>query len=265
MGALGLKRMHVARAFAFGGVLFLTPSNLAAGTVTYAYDPIGRLASAAYPDGTCVAYTYDLAGNRKAYNVSGSSAPIANPVSQTVIQDVPTAFDPRLVDPSCGGLTIQSAGTPSHGSAVVNSGASITYTPSAGYTGTDSFSYTVSNGSPASSTVTINVIAPTLSPVALNGVGTYEGFTPPPVRPVISLSVAPLVSDPYGYPLTITSVTQGVHGAVTFSGLNVTYTYPGTVSGNILRSDAFKYTVSDGHSHTATATISVTVEVSNNQ
>ena len=37
----------------------------AAGTETYSYDPLGRLLSVGYPNGTTVLYAYDPAGNRK--------------------------------------------------------------------------------------------------------------------------------------------------------------------------------------------------------
>ena len=53
-------------------------------------------------------------------------------------------------------------GTPAHGTAVISGGGTtVTYTPSAGYIGSDSFSYTASDGhgGTASATVSITVIA----------------------------------------------------------------------------------------------------------
>jgi len=238
-----------------------------AGTVTYAYDPLGRLSSASYPDGTCTAYRYDNNGNRTQYASGGAGAPIANNAAITTYQDVTAVFDPRVNDPTCVPLTITAVGAPSHGAAsVTGSGTSVTYTPNAGYLGSDSFSYTISNGTQsASATVTMTVAAPVLSPVANNGSQSYSHLTPPAVRPVLSQNIALISSDPYGYPLTVSAVTQGARGAVTISGLVVTYTYNRSVSGNIDDADTFTYTVSDGHGHTATGTISISISIFTNQ
>ena len=54
-------------------------------------------------------------------------------------------------------LTITNVSTPAHGTAVNNAGV-VTYTPSTGYVGTDTFTYTVSDGAlTATGTITINV------------------------------------------------------------------------------------------------------------
>lgn len=54
-------------------------------------------------------------------------------------------------------LTISNVSTPSHGTAVNNAGV-VTYTPSTGYVGADTFTYTVSDGAlTATGTITINV------------------------------------------------------------------------------------------------------------
>jgi hypothetical protein len=59
------------------------------------------------------------------------------------------------------GLTITGVTTPSHGVAQVI-GAAVRYTPAANFAGTDSFSYTASDGvgGTSSATVTVTVAAP---------------------------------------------------------------------------------------------------------
>jgi hypothetical protein len=62
-------------------------------------------------------------------------------------------------------------------------------------------------------------------------------------------------TDSNGDPLTVTAVTQGAHGSVTFTAGSVSYTPQANYSG----SDSFTYTIDDGDSATDTATVSVTV------
>src|SRR6185369_10102574 len=61
-------------------------------------------------------------------------------------------------------------------------------------------------------------------------------------------------TDPDLDALTITSVTQGAHGVVANNGSSVSY----TPNANFIGADTFTYTVDDGHSHTDTATVTVT-------
>jgi hypothetical protein len=66
------------------------------------------------------------------------------------------------------GLTYALTGDPVHGSAVVNADGSYTYTPDVGYSGPDSFTYTVTDADhqTASGIVTIDVVPPA-SPVVI--------------------------------------------------------------------------------------------------
>ena len=77
---------------------------------------------------------------------------------------------------------------------------SLTYTPAPGFTGSDSFSYTESNG-------TTGQVDVTVTPV--NTVSTAEGSA-------VSLNV--LASNGAVGNLTLTGVTQGAHGTVTLQG-----------------------------------------------
>jgi hypothetical protein len=49
-------------------------------------------------------------------------------------------------DPDGDALTVTGTSAPGNGTVVVNANSSITYTPAAGYVGTDSFTYTISDG-----------------------------------------------------------------------------------------------------------------------
>lgn len=45
-------------------------------SATYTYDPVGRVATALYDNGLCVAYTYDANGNRTSINSASTGAPV---------------------------------------------------------------------------------------------------------------------------------------------------------------------------------------------
>ncbi|MBC3411723.1 autotransporter domain-containing protein [Pseudomonas sp. SWRI51] len=91
-----------------------------------------------------------------------SSAPIAGAVSVTVAAN--SSANPVTLSLSGGAVTsVAISSNPTHGTAVA-SGTSVTYTPAAGYSGSDSFSYTATGpgGTSPPATVTVTVSAPTL-------------------------------------------------------------------------------------------------------
>lgn len=55
-----------------GLVMSVCASSACAGSVSYTYDPLGRLTQVSYSNGTVVAYSYDAAGNRSTVVVSGA-------------------------------------------------------------------------------------------------------------------------------------------------------------------------------------------------
>ena len=91
----------------------------------------------------------DVLANDTVYGDAAVVAPqaiAAKPRAITVPRNGSTIVDPRDV---CfgSGLTVSAVGTPSHGTATKNAaGTRITYTPSTGYTGSDSFTYTITDG-----------------------------------------------------------------------------------------------------------------------
>jgi hypothetical protein len=151
-------------------------------------------------------------------------------------------------DPDGDPLTITNTSTPGHGTATIN-GSSVLYTPTAGYFGPDSFSYTISDGQggTASASVSITVNAP---PVAVN-----DSYTVQENSSNNSLAVLANDSDPDGDPLTITNASTPGHGMTTINGSNVLY----TPTAGYFGPDSFTYTISDGQGGTASASVSITV------
>jgi len=152
---------------------------------------------------------------------------------------------------------------PAHGTLTLNPNGSFVYTPTANYSGPDGFVYRASDGTAqsANTAVTLNVISVPDAPTATND-GTGGTFT---INEDGSLTVpAPGVLgndvDPDGDPLTATLVTGPAHGTLT---LNPNGSFVYTPAANYAGPDSFTYTVSDGTSSSAPATVSLNVTAVN--
>ena len=149
-------------------------------------------------------------------------------------------------DPDGDPLTITAVNAAAHGTAsIVNN--RISYTPAAGYAGSDSFTYTIADGrgGSASATVAITVQGPNHPPVARDDTfQVRQHFT--------DLDVLANDSDPDGDSLTIIAVTQPLNGSVAINAdaRSLRYTMPFSFNRT-----TFTYTISDGHGGTATATV----------
>jgi hypothetical protein len=222
-------------------------------------------------------FTYTISDGVGGASTGTETATVSNPPnavndSITVASGQSLTYDPRAndSDPQNYSLTITATSTPSHGSVAIGpGGTSLTYTAYS-YLGSDSFTYTISNGHGQSATATDSVsLVPYQAPTAvadnLSATAVYPGggncVTP-------GGTIDPRTNDisPLGYPLTVTAVTQGASGSVTYDGGSVTYEY-GTAkcSQNFNASDSFTYTISDGHGGTSTTTVSVSISVSGTQ
>ncbi len=95
---------------------------------------------------------------------SVNNPPEAVDDSAQTVEDTPVIISVIANDSDLDGdaLTVSEIGIPLHGTAVINGGGTtVTYTPSAGYSGPDRFNYTVSdgNGGTASAMVSITVLS----------------------------------------------------------------------------------------------------------
>ena len=65
MGASArLKRLRFGAVSAAVAGLFAASAAMAAGSVIYSYDALGRLVLSMYDTGVCIGYAYDAVGNR---------------------------------------------------------------------------------------------------------------------------------------------------------------------------------------------------------
>ncbi len=160
-------------------------------------------------------------------------------------------------DPDGDTLSVTANTNPTNGT-VTRNGADFTYTPKAGFVGTDSFTYTISDGKggTATGTVTITVnAAANQPPKAVNDTATTTAGK------AVTVNVLANDSDPDSDTLSVTANTNPANGTVTRSGGNITYTPKAGFTGT----DTFTYTISDGKGGTATGTVTITVNAAANQ
>ncbi len=270
------------------GTLGTTPTNQAcisgasnADVATISYTPASGFSGS-------VSFTYrvsDGAANSAAatitITVSGNAAPTAANKSSTTAYESAAAITLTATDPEQCSLTFATVAQPAHGSlssltdqtcasgSPKSDSALVTYTPTSGYSGSDSFTYRANDGFGNSNTATVSV---TISALVNN--------EPTAVDKSISVNyntattVTLTATDAGQCDLTFTVLSQPSHGSV-----SATLTDQGCVSGSpnsdsatviytpdsaYSGADSFTYRVTDGTYTSETATVSLTVAAQGN-
>ncbi|MFZ4664325.1 MAG: tandem-95 repeat protein, partial [Caldilineaceae bacterium] len=181
-----------------------------------------------------------------------NDAPIATDGSGTTAEDTATTITLNATDVEGSALTYAITDQPTHGAVSVR-GSTAIYTPTADYNGSDSFTFTASDGDATSNVATISLTVTAISdaPVANNGSSTTNEDTPT----TITLSA----TDGDGDALTYAITNQPAHGTVSVSGSTATYTPTADYNG----SDSFTFTASDGGATSNAATVTLTVTAVN--
>ncbi len=153
-------------------------------------------------------------------------------------------------DPDNDPLTITGVGTPANGTAVIV-GNQVRFTPNANFNGTNTFSYSISDGrgGTASALITVTVRPVNDDPVANDDSASTSSGTP------VNIDVLANDTDVDGDTLTISAVGAAANGTVVIVGDEVQYVPNAGFSGT----DTFTYTVSDGNGGSDTATVTVSV------
>ena len=151
-------------------------------------------------------------------------------------------------------FTITENTDPSNGSVIVNADGTFTYTPNANFNGTDSFTYTLSDGKATDiATVTIEINSINDDPVATDDTATTTEDTP------ITIAAIDLLAndtDIDGDTLTLEAVSNAVNGTVNLdSNGDVLFTPDANFNGIA----SFDYSISDSNGGTDTATVILTV------
>ena len=188
-----------------------------------------------------------------------NQSPIAVAGSEKTDEDRPLQLTLVGTDPDRDKLSYAIVTPPRHGALVLTPGTlnAYTYSPDPNYFGSDSFTFTVSDGAlvSAPATVSITVVPVNDRPVA-------QPQTVPPFDEDTSAVVTLTGSDVEGTSLTITITSLPAHGTLTrnsnFQTPNsAVFTY--TPDANYNGSDAFAFTVGDNELTSDPAVVSLTV------
>jgi hypothetical protein len=198
---------------------------------------------------------------------NGGTAAARVDVAVSAVNDVPTAVNDAASTTEDAGvsiavlandsdldgdlLTISGLTQGAKGTATVDGNGSVTYVPAPDAHGTDSFTYSASDGQGgvATATVTVTIAAINDAPDAVNDAAATIEDT------AVSIAVVANDTDVDGDALVLVVASEPARGAVTLSGDRLTYT-PNT---NVFGTDNFTYTVRDPGGLVDTATVGVSI------
>src|SRR5207249_589249 len=177
-----------------------------------------------------------------------NDAPVATAQSVTTNQDTAKAISLTASDVDGDTLTYVVVTAPTHGT-LSGTAPNLTYTPVAGYFGSDSFTFKANDGTvdSAAATVSLTVVHVNHAPVAADQAVTTAEDT--------AKAIVLTASDVDGDALTYAIVVGPAHGAL--SGVAPTVTY--TPAANYNGPDSFTFKANDGTVDSAMATVTVTV------
>ena len=193
-----------------------------------------------------------------AHNVTLARGAATNQAPTADAQAVATAGNPSIAivltgsDPDGDALAFQVISGPTHGS-LSGTAPMLTYTPTAGYTGPDSFSFVVNDGaaSSAPATVSIDVQQGNTQPVA-----NAQSLS---LASSSSIAIMLTGSDADGDALTFQVTSGPSHGSLSGVAPALTYTPAAGYTG----SDSFSFVVNDGAVNSLAATITLAVQAVN--
>ena len=236
-------------------------SNATSGTVSLAgttitFTPAANFSGAAGFDYTISDGTLTATAHVTVTVTPVNDAPVAVADTVTTAEDTVATIaaatllandsDPDGTTPTISAVSNATGGT------VSLAGTTITFTPTANFSGTAGFDYTITDGTlTATAHVTVSVTAANDAPVATDDTVTTAEDT------VATIAAATLLandSDPDGTTPTISAVSAATNGTVALAGTTITFTPTADFSGTA----GFDYTITDG---TLTATAHVTVTV----
>jgi VCBS repeat-containing protein len=189
-------------------------------------------------------------------------APVANADSYAVSKNNPLTVAALGVldndtDANGDALTAVLVSGPAHGTLALNADGSFTYTPAAGYTGGDSFSYQANDGQLDSAAATVSLTVSNDAPAAAN-----DSFSITQGSPLTVTAPGLLANDtdPNRDPLTASLVSGPANGTLK---LNADGSFTYTPNSDFAGTDTFTYRASDGTAVSNLATVTISVAPAN--
>ena len=184
---------------------------------------------------------------------SVNDAPVATPQAVELVEDGTAAITLAGTDVDGDSLSFTVTTQPAHGT-LSGTAPNLTYTPSANYHGSDSFTFTVNDG--------ILDSTPALVSITVTSVNDAPVATPQAVDLVEDETAAITLegTDVDGDSLSFTVTTQPAHGTLSGTAPNLTY----TPTANYHGSDSFAFKANDGLLDSIPALVSITVTSANN-
>jgi len=170
--------------------------------------------------------------------------------NEDTLVSIPVLANDTDVDGDTLLIKVGSVTTPSNGTAVIN-GTNIDYTPAPNFEGTDSFKYTLNDGTIDGNEVTVTVIVNAVNDAP---VGVADSVT---INEDTKVSISILVNDTdiENDTLSITNITNPTHGTIIVNGTDIEY----TPNLNYVGVDTFTYTPNDGTVDGTVVTVTITV------
>ncbi|MDF7808671.1 Ig-like domain-containing protein [Pontiellaceae bacterium B12219] len=189
----------------------------------------------------------DLYGN----GIIVNTAPVANSSSVSVNEDSSVSITLSGSDADGDSLSYAVVSQPANGS-LSGTAPNLTYIPDADYSGSDSFTFRVNDGSVNSADATVSI---TVNEVNIAPVANAQSVSVDEDR---SAGITLSGSDADGDSLSYAVVSQPANGSLSGTAPNLTYTPDAGYNG----SDSFTFRVNDGSVNSAAATVSITINAS---
>jgi uncharacterized protein YegL len=147
-------------------------------------------------------------------------------------------------------LTVRRGSSPRNGAVSLNPNGSFTYVPDPEFSGRDSFTYLVNDGTTSSTEATVNIEVR-----SVNTAPSADAQSVTMLEDTVGEAITLTGSDSDGAALTFTVISRPTYGQLSGRAPDLTY----IPDANFHGSDTFTYKVSDGLQESAPATVNITV------
>ena len=193
---------------------------------------------------------YSLTVTRAAPDPNPNTPPLAYPLSLNLLSTASITPVLPAYDSDGDALTFSVVTPPLHGT-LSGTAPNFTYTPAAGYAGSDSFTFKVNDGKVNSSPAQVSItIRANQAPIPANDSASVFVST----STIIPVRINDY--DPDGDALTVTAATGPSHGTAVEENGQIRY----TPANGYLGPDSFTYTANDGVGGSVNATVTIAVQ-----